>query len=756
MKILHAHIITGIAGSESYLLKTLPAIKAAGIEVEFLCIYRQGHKIDTNSFTEKIDNQGIKVHFLPIGWLSYLFAIQRLHCIITRGNYDLIHTHLIHADVILAGYKKLINAKIKLVSTKHGYEEAYTVGPKLKAKVLPTNLYYRLAVFAEKQMIKSYAISASLKELYVWLQISKSNRIEVINYGFDFPTSIQSEGLLPKSKTNLVIVGRLEETKGHVYALRALRKIVNQNSNILLTIVGIGSFEKEIRKEIDRLELADYVDLKGYMPNGIEFMHAADIILVPSIREGFGIVVLEAFSQKKPILVFDVPAVNEIVVNEFSGFVIPAFSVDKFAAKLELLINFPELREEQGINGFNTWQKLYSMERMLGNTLSFYHSIAHNDLGLKKVAIFTISLFGGGTEKICQLLSEELSKKAETHLILLSKNQKLKIPSRANVHFLTNEEKMSYFIKFLLIPLLAWRLYRYLKKNDIKVLMSMLNRPNYISVFTKAFFFPNLRLLISERTYSGHEYGGFTIINLVSKMFIKWLYPKSDSVIVNSKTVGNHLVEDFGIDNGKIKVIHNGVELSNRKVAEYGNLKLLMVGRLDKNKNHRFVLEAIKENKDIEAVSIVGEGAEFNNLKSYVDKNNLNSKVSLKGFILEPFASFEEYNLFVLPSIHEGFPNVLLEALSVGCMVISSDCFSGPREILSPNSDPNKLLSSGFEVTEFGILYAVNDQKALIDAIDFVVSQPALVVEMRKKAKIRASHFSQSEMTENYEKLLIS
>jgi len=54
MKILHAHIITGIAGSESYLLKTLPAIKAAGIEVEFLCIYRQGHKIDTNSFTEKI------------------------------------------------------------------------------------------------------------------------------------------------------------------------------------------------------------------------------------------------------------------------------------------------------------------------------------------------------------------------------------------------------------------------------------------------------------------------------------------------------------------------------------------------------------------------------------------------------------------------------------------------------------------------------------------------------------------------------
>ncbi len=756
MRILHAHIITGIAGSESYLLKTLPALMQQGVEVEFLCIYRQFNSADTHAFTEKLKKYGIVIHYLPIGWLSYLLVIPRLHRIISKGKYDLVHTHLIHADVTLAVYKKLINQRIKLVSTKHGYEESYTVGPKLKAKILPSNLYYRLAVFAEKQMSKSYAISKSLKELYVWLKIAQPEKMEVINYGFDFPVSIDLKDVLPRSKVNLVIVGRLEKTKGHVYAIRALKQIVEKHPNVLLTLVGVGSYEQEIRKEVHSLELDAFVDFKGYMPNGIEFMHAADIVLVPSVREGFGIVVLEAFSQQKPILVFDVPAVNEIVVDTFSGYIIPAFSVDKFAKKLDDLINSPALRAELGSNGFDTWKKHYALDKMLNNTVSFYQRILSKNTKHKKVAIFSISLFGGGTEKICRLLANELPKKVETHIILLSKNEKKPIKTDGHLHFLTNEEKMGYFLKFALIPVLAFRLAHYLKRNEITAVLSMLNRPNYILVLAKLLFYPKLEVFISERTYTGQQYSGFNIIDVISKWMILKLYPLSDGIIVNSKAIRSHLVDDFKISEDKIKIIHNGVAANNEPTMKHSEqLNMLTVGRLDQNKNHKFLLQALQSAKIIQKLHLVGDGPELKNLRSYVAKNGLENRVVFEGFVPEPFTYFQKPQLFVLPSVHEGFPNVLLEALASGLMVISSDCLSGPREILSPDSNPSNILAKGFEVTKYGILYAVNDNNALVEAINYVANNPNSIEEIRINARERALFFDEKNMLERYESALL-
>lgn len=749
MKVLHSHIITGIAGSESYLLKTLPLLKKSGVEIEFLCFFLHGKEHQTTTFVNKLIQEGIPVHKVSIGGLAYFNIIAKVDKVVSKGNYDVVHTHLIHADVIFGLYKWVKNRKLKLVSTKHGYQESYTVGPRIKAIKKPLNLYFMLAKFAEKRMDKSYAISASLRDLYVWLGVSKPEKIEVIEYGFDFAQDLNPKDLLPNGKINLVIVGRLEETKGHLYALQALFKLIKTFPNLYLTLVGVGSFEGEIRAEIKRLNLNNYVNLKGYQPNGLEYMNAADVVLVPSIREGFGIVVLEAFSQKKPLVVFDVPAVNQIVEDGVSGYVVPAFDTDVYAEKISQLCQSELLKERIGNAGYELWQRKYTSNIMLGNTIKFYENLI-GESNKKNALIFTVSEYGGGTEKICRILGAELQSEYVVHKVFLSKHP-LVLPSRGfNNIYLDEEYNRSYLLKLFRIPIQVFRLARFIREQNVDVVLSMLNRPNYVAVLARLICAKKFRLVISERTYTSHEYRTNTPVSFISKLLIKKLYPLGDLIISNSKVCTDHLIRDFKIPRQKTITIHNGVEPISTSSVDSLEDKILAVGRLDKNKNHSILISALAGISHKKELSIAGSGAELSSLKDLVNANSLNNRVKFLGYESNLDKIFLSHSVFVLTSIHEGFPNVILEAMAAKCVVVSSDCYSGPREILQPGSDPNETLKNGYEVCEYGILTAVNDLQALIGALNFVFTNSIEVEQIREKAYERALGFDQKKMVANY------
>lgn len=749
MKVLHAHIITGIAGSESYLLKTLPLLKKSGVEIEFLCFYLQGKEHQTKTFVNKLIQEGIPVHKVSIGGLAYLNIIAKVDKVVSKGNYDVVHSHLIHADVIFGLYKWVKNPKLMLVSTKHGYQESYTVGPRIKAKKKPQNLYFILAKFAEKRMDRSYAISASLRDLYVWLGVSEPEKIEVIEYGFDFAKDLNPKDLVPNGKINLVIVGRLEETKGHLYALQALAKLIKTFPNLYLTLVGVGSFEGEIRAEIDRLKLKNYVSLKGYQPNGLEYMNAADIVLVPSIREGFGIVVLEAFSQKKPLVVFDVPAVNQIVEDGVSGYVVPAFDTDVYAEKISQLCQSPSLKEQIGNAGYETWQRKYTSNIMLSNTIKFYENLIGTS-NKKNALVFTISEYGGGTEKICRILGAELQSEYVVHKVFLSKHPLVHAVKSSNNIYIDEEYDRSYLLKLFRIPVQAYRLARFIKEQNVAVVLSMLNRPNYVAVLARLISTNKFRLVISERTYSNHEYRSNTPVSFISKLLIKKLYPNGDLIISNSKVCTDHLIRDFKIPRQKTITIHNGVEPISTPSVVSKRDKILSVGRLDKNKNHSILINALAMINVEKELSIAGTGVELSSLRDLVKANSLGNRVKFLGYVSNLDETFLSHSVFVLTSIHEGFPNVILEAMAAKCFVVSSDCYSGPREILQPISNPNNTLKNGYEVCEYGILTAVNDLQALVDALNFVYANSIEVEQITDKAYERALMFDQKKMVANY------
>jgi N-acetylgalactosamine-N,N'-diacetylbacillosaminyl-diphospho-undecaprenol 4-alpha-N-acetylgalactosaminyltransferase len=115
---------------------------------------------------------------------------------------------------------------------------------------------------------------------------------------------------------------------------------------------------------------------------------------------------------------------------------------------------------------------------------------------------------------------------------------------------------------------------------------------------------------------------------------------------------------------------------------------------------------------------MLGDGEEENNLKLLAKELSLEKRVHFLGQVKNPFQYMKYCEMFISSSSIEGFPNVLVEAMLCKTAVISSDCVSGPREILAPSTDSTKTILADIEMAEFGILYKVGDINGLEMAVN--------------------------------------
>ncbi|HAS36164.1 MAG TPA: hypothetical protein DCS15_06735 [Flavobacteriales bacterium] len=293
-------------------------------------------------------------------------------------NFDIIHSHLIHADFLMAMFKKFVKEDFKLVSTKHGFQEWYNNKYGFDAGVKKNNFYLRVAKFAEKQMDASIAISKGLRDLYVGLKISKQKRIHLIHYGLDFPEKIELDASKRFWKNQLVLVGRLTAFKGHRYALEALKLVSEKLDDVGLVIVGSGQLEDELKNYTEELGLKNHVNFIGYSPDARSFMFNSDVVLVPSVSEGFGVVVLESFSVKKAIVAFDVPSLNEHIESGANGYLSEAFDIASYSENILSLLNHVDKRTRMGEEGHRRLLDYYCLDRITQDTLAFYENLAES------------------------------------------------------------------------------------------------------------------------------------------------------------------------------------------------------------------------------------------------------------------------------------------------------------------------------------------------------------------------------------------
>jgi N-acetylgalactosamine-N,N'-diacetylbacillosaminyl-diphospho-undecaprenol 4-alpha-N-acetylgalactosaminyltransferase len=153
---------------------------------------------------------------------------------------------------------------------------------------------------------------------------------------------------------------------------------------------------------------------------------------------------------------------------------------------------------------------------------------------------------------------------------------------------------------------------------------------------------------------------------------------------------------------------------------------------------------------------LVGNGSEENTFKQLAQRLRIEQRVHFVGSQKNPFAYLSRAQIFILASETEGFPNVLVEAMLSKTPVIAADCISGPREILSPHTNPLTHLCVGdaVEWTEYGALTAVADTQALVLAIQTLLNNPQKAQQLADAAYQRATDFSLTHIIARYEHIM--
>ena len=303
----------------------------------------------------------------------------------------------------------------------------------------------------------------------------------------------------------------------------------------------------------------------------------------------------------------------------------------------------------------------------------------------EKIIIFIPSIEDGGVEKNLFIISNYLSKKNKNTCLITCSNDKINKINQKNlqiikpkfISFEKSSRGIKYFVSlYLLIKILI---------KEKKTLILSFQANLYCSIICKLF---GRKIVIRSNSSSYGWEGGY-----LKKRLFKLLFSLPDKIIVNSEDLKKEYKKKFGIDpvcifnplDKKILNQKSNLKTKNHFGLQKKILKIINIGRLVDQKNQIEFLEGLNKIKDSVKFKalILGKG----NLKfqylNFIKNNNLTDLVKIIDFQKNPYNILKQADLLILSSKYEGMPNVILEALALKVDVISSDCPTGPRELIN-------------------------------------------------------------------------
>ncbi|MBI3554479.1 MAG: glycosyltransferase [Elusimicrobia bacterium] len=340
-----------------------------------------------------------------------------------------------------------------------------------------------------------------------------------------------------------------------------------------------------------------------------------------------------------------------------------------------------------------------------------------------RIAVFLPNLGGGGAEKIAVHLANALAGLGyEVDLVLALAEG----PYLADVS--PGVSVVDLGARRLLTAILP--LVRYLRKRRPVVLFSHLEYANIGAVLARALSWAPTRLVLVEHATLS---AAFRQNPTRKKSFLLFaamrLYPRADRVIAVSRGSAEDLIRFIGVPERLVRVIFNPVvvpqikELSTRPAGHRwlepgGPPVVLGIGRLTPQKDFQTLIAAfalLRKDRDCRLL-ILGEGEQRAELERLIASRGLAQAAELPGFVKNPYSFLARCSVFALSSVWEALPTVLIEALSLGARVVSTDCPAGPREILQDG--------------KFGRLVPPGDARALARALSEAMSEaPAAIPE---------------------------
>ena len=393
----------------------------------------------------------------------------------------------------------------------------------------------------------------------------------------------------------------------------------------------------------------------------------------------------------------------------------------------------------------------------------------------RKIAIFLPSLPAGGVARVMLQLAQAFVNQGHTVDLVLCRSDGAfmgHLPPQIRVLELKSRPvlvsrlllilKNFAAIQVLFLPILSSLkppkslaflpdLIHYLRKEQPDVLLSAKTHTNLVALWATQLAETSNRVVISERTTLGD----------ITKTSPKWRwrfilpvlaheYPKAGGIITVSNGVKEELAISTGLRPEKITTIYNPVLTKTIREKSLESINhpwfqkkeptpiILGVGRLVPQKDFSTLIKAfsrVRQNQPAHLV-IIGEGRQRSELETLAQSLGIDKDVWMPGLSDNPYAFMSKASMLVLSSIYEGLPNVLIEALACGCPIVSTDCPSGPSEILLKG--------------KYGTLVPMGDIHALAQAIHHTLDHPP----NRNDLLVRAADFDIEKISRQYLEVL--
>jgi len=309
--------------------------------------------------------------------------------------------------------------------------------------------------------------------------------------------------------------------------------------------------------------------------------------------------------------------------------------------------------------------------------------------------MFIPSIENGGVEKNLYLIANYLAKKKIQIKVLTALDEKRKFFDK-RIKIISLKSKNSTIKSRFLKTLITTFLFLKYCLNENVLILSF--QSNIVAIILGLIF--KKKIIIRLNT-SPDKY----IKNFFYKIIFKFFYYFADEIIVNSYEFKNKFSKLFSLTP---KVIYNPCMKKRVKKINFAffndkkSLKIINVARLTNQKDHLTLLMAIKKLIKYKKCKllIIGRGYKESTLRKYILANKLQKIIKLVGYKENPESYIKISDVFVLSSIYEGLPNVLIEALYLKKYIISSDCPTGPREILN-----NGCYGDLFKVQDYNQLF---------------------------------------------------
>lgn len=283
-----------------------------------------------------------KFNYLGVPFFLFfqLWAIRR---VVKAEQIKTLHAHwILPQGLVAALYKRMFNPRMKIVCTAHGSDLLALRSPFLRwLKRLALREIDRLTVV-------SHALEDEVRQLAVDIPV------EVLPMGVDlahFTPDHYSDAIKEKHGVQgelLLFVGRLSEEKGIEYLIKAMPQILVRLPAAKLLIVGSGPLENKLRALVEKTGIAANVVFVGSVAHWslAEYYATADVLIGPSLREGFGLVFVEAMACGCPVIASDLPGVADIIEDGKTGFCIRPRDSQAIAGKTIEVLQDRSLREQ--------------------------------------------------------------------------------------------------------------------------------------------------------------------------------------------------------------------------------------------------------------------------------------------------------------------------------------------------------------------------------------------------------------------------